>query len=142
MGCDQENLSKLLFELHASWCAFETLGIPLRLAFNSLQFVIKNEGLLSLFNGNLINCIRIFPQSAIQVATYETTKKYFNGYNINTSFNYFLSGSIAGLVSSFAVHPLETIRSKLSAQSNKNSYNSISDCVSKIYLLYLYNFFI
>ena len=100
---------------------------------SSLHFVIKNEGILSLFNGNLINCIRIFPQSAIQVGTYEISKKYFHKYDINDYYNFFLSGSVAGLSSSFAVHPLETIRSKLSAQSNKNSYNGIIDCASKIY---------
>lgn len=100
----------------------------------SLQFVIKNEGFLSIFNGNLINCIRIFPQSAIQVGTYEISKKNLQEHNIYNFYNYFLSGSIAGLTSSFAVHPLETIRSKLSAQTHKNSYNGIYDCATKIYI--------
>ena len=98
-----------------------------------LDHLVKREGALSLFNGNGVNCIRIFPESAIRYSCFDYCKNHFDKYGMNKNLNYFLSGSIGGIVSSIVSYPIETIRTKLSVQSNKNMYNGISDCALKTY---------
>lgn len=91
--------------------------------------IYKIEGIKSLFKGNLINCYRIFPQNAIQYSCFEYNKKILNLSNKNL--NNFMSGASAGIISYSFVYPLETIRSKLSAQTNNNLYKGIYDCITK-----------
>ena len=43
----------------------------------------------------------------------------------------FISGSISGIIASCSVYPLETIRTKITAQSNNNIYKNYFDCVKK-----------
>ena len=101
--------------------------------YNYLPKLIKKEGYLSLFNGNGINCIRVVPESAIRYAVFDYSKKCLENKGINSNLNYFTSGSIAGITASCVVYPLETIRTKITAQSNKNMYNNYIDCVKKSY---------
>ena len=100
---------------------------------HDLHHLQKNEGFFSMLNGNGINCLRIFPESAIRYSSFNICKKYFEEHDINPNVNYFLSGSLSGIISSSIIYPLETIRSKLSAQSNNNLYNGILDCTIKTY---------
>ena len=101
--------------------------------YNYLPQLIKKEGYLSLFNGNGINCIRVVPESAIRYSVFDYSKKYFDQKEIDKNLNYFISGSISGITGSCVVYPLETIRTKITAQSNKNMYNNYIDCVKKSY---------
>ena len=98
-----------------------------------LHNIIVKEGALSLFNGNGVNCLRIFPESAIRYSCFDYCKNNFERTGMDKNLNYFLSGSIGGMVASTASYPIETIRTKLSAQSNKNMYKGIIDCASKTY---------
>ena len=96
--------------------------------------LIKREGVLSLFNGNGINCIRVVPESAIRYGVFDKSKEYFKEKGYDNNLNYFISGSISGIVASCTVYPLETIRTKITAQSNNNMYKNYLDCVSKSYI--------
>ena len=98
-----------------------------------LPKLIKKEGYLSLFNGNGINCLRVMPESAIRYSVFDSCKKHFSEKDINKNLNYFISGSISGITGSCAVYPLETVRTKITAQSNKNMYNGFIDCIKKSY---------
>ena len=102
--------------------------------YNYIPKLIKREGYLSLFNGNGINCIRVFPESAIRYSVFDSSKKYFNEIGMNKNLNYFTAGSISGITASCVVYPLETIRTKITAQSNKNMYKNYIDCIKKSYI--------
>ena len=102
--------------------------------YNYIPKLIKREGYLSLFNGNGINCIRVVPESAIRYSVFDYSKKNLEKYNINKNLNYFIAGSISGITASCVVYPLETIRTKITAQSNNNMYNSYIDCIKKSYI--------
>ena len=52
---------------------------------------------------------------------------------MNKNLNFFVAGSISGIVASNVVYPLETIRTKLTAQSNNNMYKNYYDCIIKSY---------
>ena len=97
--------------------------------FSSFKYMYLNEGPKSLFKGNLTNCVRIFPQTAIQYSVFEYSKHKFNYFD--KKFNYFLAGGLAGITSYTAIYPLETVRSKLSAQTNEKIYKGIVDCLYK-----------
>jgi hypothetical protein len=97
----------------------------------SFQFIHQKEGLLSLFNGNLVNSIRIFPQNAIQYGIFQYTKNKGLKYTTNNNMVYFLSGATAGIISYTSIYPLETVRSKLSVQNKGHQYKGITDCLSK-----------
>ena len=108
--------------------------------FISFYKMYKYDGLYGLFKGNLTNCIRIFPQNAIQYSVFNISKNNLNTYIYNENILNFMGGAIGGIISYTSIYPLETVRSKLSVQNKK--YNGIYDCLHKniknngIYSLY------
>ena len=102
--------------------------------YNYLPQLIKKEGYLSLFNGNGINCIRVVPESAIRYGVFDKSKEYLKEKGFKNNLNYFISGSVSGIVASCTVYPLETIRTKITAQSNNNMYDNYLDCIITLIL--------
>lgn len=98
----------------------------------SLRDVYNKEGIRFFWKGNLANCSRIFPQMAINFAIFNNTKQ-FNRKIIknNEQLSDFISGAMAGVVSIAATYPLETTRTYLSLQTNKNKFKGISDVLLK-----------
>lgn len=105
----------------------------------TLRDVIKKEGITGLWKGNWSNCIRIFPQMAINYTTFNYTKTFLNSYIENKQIHHFLSGAVAGSVAMTLVYPLENVRSRLSLQTNKGHYSGIVDVFRKTPLSQLYN---
>merc|ERR1711974_477388 len=89
--------------------------------------VIKEEGMGSLWRGNLANVIRYFPTQALNFAFKDTYKKIFlGGVDKHTQFwRFFLgnlaSGGAAGGTSLLFVYPLDFARTRL------------ADCLVKIF---------
>lgn len=90
---------------------------------DSLKYMYKRGGL---YKGNLTNCIRIFPQTAMQYSFFNILKK--NSNIQNTLINNFACGGIAGILSYTSIYPLESIRSKLSTQGKGAKYTGILNC--------------
>jgi len=106
---------------------------------STFRDVIKNEGVKGLWKGNYSNCIRIFPQMAINYSCFTFTKSYLEQYiNNNQTLNLF-SGAVSGAVAMSIVYPMETIRSRLSLQTNKSHYTGIMDVFHKTPKRQLYN---
>lgn len=87
---------------------------------NAIKQVYKEENIKGLFRGNGINCIRIFPYSAIQFVVFEYCKK--NLYHIDnskqlTNGQRLVCGSLGGLASLVMTHPLDLVRTRLSIQT-------------------------
>lgn len=101
--------------------------------------VLKNEGILGFWKGNFTNCIRIFPQSAINFYCFNVFKKILeeNSSTLQTqsSFN---AGLISGILSITAIYPLENARTRLSLQINKKYYYSLFDVFKKTKIINLY----
>lgn len=106
----------------------------------TIKDVLKNEGICGLWKGNLTNVIRIFPQTGINYMIYKSVyeskllKNKFDNYNYNHNHNHkndsyrqMISGMMGGIISTVCIYPLETIRSRLSLQTNNNHYNGIMD---------------
>jgi solute carrier family 25 phosphate transporter 23/24/25/41 len=91
--------------------------------------IIKKENIGSLWKGNILNCMRIFPYSSIQFATYDYCKykSNINGSNITIQHR-LLFGLIAGSVASTITHPIDVIRHRIICYPNiKNVKHSIKD---------------
>ena len=91
---------------------------------SNMRDVIKKEGFRHLWKGNMTNCIRVFPQFALNYATFESSKKTIFSSIESDSLKNFYSGGVAGAVSMVSIYPLETIRTRLSLQMNKSHYTS------------------
>ncbi|PWN38867.1 mitochondrial carrier [Ceraceosorus guamensis] len=94
---------------------------------------VQGGGLKSFWVGNGLNCIKIFPESAIKFLSYETSKRAFAKYvdevadsrDISGS-SRFISGGIGGITSQLAIYPVETLKTRLmSSQSGQGASSAL-----------------
>ena len=123
--------------------------------YASISKTYQVEGIRGLWKGNLVNSIRIFPQMSINYYVYhqskhkiwnplidkKTTKEYKNAFHkepVSSSPVHLLSGATAAVISTMAIYPLETIRSRLSLQVKNNHYTGLFYSIQKISLRDMY----
>merc|ERR1719230_1750448 len=103
--------------------------------------VVKEQGVFSLWRGNLANVIRYFPTQALNFACKDTYKKYLCPFNPKTEpVKFFMgnmaSGGAAGATSLCFVYPLDFARTRLAADvgdaEGKREFNGLVDCLKKI----------
>jgi len=110
------------------------------LVFNTLTRVSREQGVYSLWRGNLANIIRYFPTQAFNFMFKDTFKKIFPKYDIKTDFWKFFgvqlaSGGLAGAGSLTIVYPLDFARTRLAADIGKEGqreFTGLVDCLSKV----------
>ncbi|KAF2731197.1 mitochondrial carrier [Polyplosphaeria fusca] len=101
--------------IHASLRAFQ----PLATATKELWAA---GGIRSLYAGNGLNVIKIMPESAIKFGAFEASKRAFaklEGHNDPSaiqSWSKFVSGGIGGMVSQFAVYPIDTLKFRMQCE--------------------------
>lgn len=101
---------------------------------NCFGRVSKEQGAVSLWRGNLANCIRYFPTQAFNFAFKDTFKALFPKYNQKTEFWKFFganvaSGGLAGATSLCIVYPLDFARTRLAADVGKKSEREFTGLV-------------
>jgi len=97
---------------------------------SSIRETFYKEGISSLWKGNGINCMRIFPQNAISYGTYEYCKSHFSP---------FLSGMVAGSISITLIYPAENLRSRFALQLKEHpQYRSLFSAIKHIPIRHLY----
>ncbi|RLN89077.1 hypothetical protein BBJ28_00004892, partial [Nothophytophthora sp. Chile5] len=103
--------------------------------------VSKEQGVNSLWRGNLANVIRYFPTQALNFAFKDKFKKIFmDGVTKDQFWRFFLgnlaSGGAAGATSLLFVYPLDFARTRLGADVGKGKsrmYTGLVNCLSTIY---------
>eukprot|EP00960_Hanusia_phi_P054143 762556-Hanusia_phi.AAC.5 len=106
---------------------------------NCFVRVSNEQGVNSLWRGNLANVIRYFPTQAFNFAFKDFFKSIFPKYNQKTQFWPWFgvnmaSGGLAGAASLLIVYPLDFARTRLGADVGKGSgreFNGLVDCVMK-----------
>ncbi|PWN32020.1 mitochondrial carrier [Meira miltonrushii] len=90
----------------------------------------EGGGLKAFWVGNGLNCLKIFPESAIKFLSYETAKRAFAKYVDGVSdsrdisgTSRFLSGGFGGITSQFAIYPVETLKTRLMAYQGSSGSN-------------------
>ncbi len=92
---------------------------------DALKRIPAEQGVASLWRGNLANVIRYFPTQALNFAFKDTYKKMFlSGVDKKTQFwRFFMgnlaSGGAAGATSLLFVYPLDFARTRLAADMGK-----------------------
>jgi len=103
--------------------------------------VSKEQGVASLWRGNMANVIRYFPTQALNFAFKDTYKKLFiGGVDKNKEFWKFFfgnlaSGGAAGATSLCVVYPLDFARTRLAADVGKGTnreFTGLANCLTKI----------
>ena len=74
--------------------------------------VLQQEGFVSLWKGNVLNCSRIVPYSALQFGTYDLCKSVAFEEPLTVP-QRLACGSAAGFVATTATHPIDVIRHRL-----------------------------
>ncbi|RYO26666.1 hypothetical protein AA0111_g7954 [Alternaria arborescens] len=80
-------------------------------------------GMRSLYAGNGLNVVKVMPESAIKFGSYEAAKRVFakiEGHNdpaIIHSWSKFVAGGLAGMVSQFAVYPIDTLKFRMQCET-------------------------
>jgi solute carrier family 25 phosphate transporter 23/24/25/41 len=101
---------------------------------STLQSVLKKEGIRHLWKGNGANCIRVFPQFSLNYATFEFAKERMPEGNMSN----FLSGAAGGMIGMLCTYPLETIRTRLSLQTQNSHYTGTLDALKRMGVKQLY----
>lgn len=96
--------------------------------------MLKEGGVLGLWRGNLINVVKIAPESAIKFAAYEQVKRVIRGDSKPTLGIYerFLAGASAGAISQTAIYPLEVLKTRLALRKT-GQYKSVMDLMHRMY---------
>ena len=108
---------------------------------DAFRRISAEQGVLSLWRGNLANVIRYFPTQALNFAFKDTYKQLFlAGVDKKTQFwRYFAgnlaSGGAAGATSLLVVYPLDFARTRLAADMGKGDarqFKGMWHCISTI----------
>jgi len=123
-------------------CASRTLTAPAERVKTEMQLasgrrgmlevtrsILSQGGVVCLFQGNLANCLKVAPQSAVFFALTDYLKAILptKGDLSRQQLHSFLCGSLAGIISQTAVYPLEPIKTCLTV-AKKGQYKGILDC--------------
>ena len=78
----------------------------------TLSSMIKEGGVRSLWRGNLMNVMKVSPETGIRLMSYETFKRFLGQTTTNeiSVWQKFLCGSAAGFTASALVYPMKTIK--------------------------------
>jgi Mitochondrial carrier protein. len=90
--------------------------------FATILKMYRDEGWRGLYRGNLLNCIRIFPYSAVQYSVFEKVKQMILlrkpvGERELQFSERLLAGSIGGITSVLATYPLDLVRARITIQT-------------------------
>ena len=103
--------------------------------------VCKEQGVITLWRGNLVNVIRYFPTQALNFAFKDTFRKYLCPYDPKKEMGkYFLgslaSGGAAGAASLLFVYPLDFSRTRLAADVGKaksdREFTGLGNCIMTV----------
>lgn len=128
---------------------FDVLKIRLQLQFNKkyislsqgFSTIMKEEGILSLWKGNLSASYLWVSYSMIQFVSYGSILRSLESHpyklqqrnSINNSFNIFLAGGFSGLSATLFTYPLDLMRTQFAIQGTIQKFTSMSTFMSYMY---------
>ncbi|XP_076877260.1 solute carrier family 25 member 43 [Brachyhypopomus gauderio] len=95
----------------------------------------RNEGARAFWKGNAISCLRLFPYSAIHLATYKKIVHFqMDEFGHISQWRAMVAGGLAGITAALLTYPLEVVETRLVAQSCREAtYTGLVHALSSIY---------
>ena len=127
---------KLLIQNEKEMIKSERLNISYASPMECFKRVLNEEGVISLWRGNLANCMRYLPSQALNFMFKEKIKQLFeikdDDNSLNKLYKNTISGSIAGLISLTFVYSLDYTRTRLAndiltESNNKRQFKGLFD---------------
>lgn len=108
--------TKLLFQVQG--LSVSPPGQPLRYTsvWQSLSAILQKEGIRGWYKGNVANCVRIIPMSALQFYGFDVLKRKLlaeNGAEALTPLQRLWAGALAGAFAQTLTYPLDFMRARL-----------------------------
>lgn len=108
---------------------------------DAFRRIPAEQGMSSLWRGNLANVIRYFPTQALNFAFKDKYKKLFVRHNPKTDFWKFFAGNLAsggaaGATSLLFVYPLDFARTRLAADvgsGKARQFTGLTNCIGTVY---------
>jgi solute carrier family 25 phosphate transporter 23/24/25/41 len=103
----------------------------------ALKTIWKEEGLRGMFRGNGLNCLRIFPTSAIQFYSYDRYKalyaKILGKEELTSPTERLVAGGAAGVTALTITYPLDFLRARVSVlnKSDTSLWNMFVNILKK-----------
>jgi len=100
----------------------------------SFSTILRKEGFLSFWKGNMTSVVHRFPYSAINFTVYEKMRAVLRGMTpdgVETPALRLVAGALGGGVATAMVYPLDLMRARLSVQSG-NQYNGLLGGTKKV----------
>ena len=110
--------------------------------WNCTTRVLRDQGLLSFWRGNLSNVVRYVPSTAFAFATKDWFKRTFCGFDpekeeLKFFWGNIASGGFAGAAAALLTYPLDFTRTRLAADIGKKRSERLFvgalDCIAKVY---------
>ncbi|XDC69429.1 hypothetical protein R6Z07F_000602 [Ovis aries] len=117
---------------HFTAQSLETKNVKIK---SHLIGMMKEGGVISLWRGNGTNVLKLAPEIAVKIWSYEQYKEYLSSEEGNLgTLEKFASASLAGATSQSFIYPLEVLKTHL-AVSKTGQYSGLLDCARKIWKL-------
>ncbi|XP_014055143.1 solute carrier family 25 member 43 isoform X1 [Salmo salar] len=102
---------------------------------HSFLVVYQKEGIRGFWKGNLVSCLRLFPYSAVHLATYkQIVHLHMDELGYVSQWRAIFAGGLAGIGAALATYPLEVAETRLIAQNCREpTYRGVVHTLSKIY---------
>eukprot|EP00210_Caulerpa_lentillifera_P002056 g1971.t1 len=104
-------------------------------AFDTCIAILKTEGVLGFWRGNLLNIIRTAPFKAVNFYSYDVYSKALwnlTGRQESGDWERFTAGALAGVTALLSCLPLDTIRTRLLSSNHLHQYKGLADCFGQI----------
>ena len=133
---------KLLLQTQDTITRIKQSGQKYQGIIDCFRRIVREEGVLSLWRGNMMNVIRYAPNQASNFGFNGFYQKKICKFDEKTDhkkymFAYFVSGGLAGSSSMAIFYPLDFVRTKLAVDvgklSSEREFSGIRSCVKKIY---------
>ncbi|KAJ3088421.1 hypothetical protein HK102_008792 [Quaeritorhiza haematococci] len=104
---------------------------PFSNVLSAFRAVYNSGGLRAFYRGNGLNVVKIIPESALKFVVFEQVKlsiAQVQGHGDSGDIGMagrFAAGGVAGLVSQFAIYPLETVKTRLMAEISQKELKSV-----------------
>ncbi|KAL4631585.1 solute carrier family 25 member 43 [Arapaima gigas] len=101
----------------------------------SFLLVHSSEGARAFWKGNLVSCVRLFPYSAVHLATYKKiVHLHMDELGHITQWRAIAAGGLAGIVAALVSYPLEVAETRLVAQNVREpTYRGAVHVLTSVY---------